>query len=605
MGSVERPPLQRPGRLFLQPAAAAAVFVLFALLFFTMAMLDFNRVKGLLLEGLETNARDVVRGIEEASAANYRRLLQKEADEGGFDGGPAHQDSAFSLQERLVAGLLQAARRIDRELSRPGMDEGALREAAADLDLEAIALFDDQGGLVFSTGPLPEEILPAAAALIAGPHGIAVRMLHALGREDAPGYLVVRRQAAAGALVLVLDRNGLDFRAWQTAIESALAQLHWSGDLAYLVLEDIQGKVFARAGTAQAETIEQCLLAAKAASDVRRGSAQCVRLGGMKMLQISVPFRPEGRILGTIRVGFDTHESDRLLLNNRRHIFLWTSVMVLIGLLAMVVLYHTQNRHLARLQSLQDRLQQASRLAGLGRLAAGVAHEIRNPLNAISMAVQRLQREFTPETEPKRANFQRLTRVLREEIGRLNGLVENVLGFTRTARIDLLPGSPAQVLERIAGLLRDEAQAAGVRIDIKGDRSGPRICMDPARMEEALLNIVRNAIQAVSGEGSVSLSWKAEGKDRVRIQVRDTGRGMSEEEISRIFDPFYTTKPKGVGLGLVIAHEIIAAHGGEIQVTSREGAGTTVAVLLPRAAASDVRKDAEKHQRGRLGGPQA
>ncbi len=587
------------GRRFLQPLAVAAVFVLFGMLFFVMATLDFKRIEQLLLDGLRTKSLEAVQWIEQMAGANYRQLLEQHDDDAGLYGQPTFQDPAFSLQQRLVAGLLKAARRIDHDSSRQGANPQALRETAAALDLAAIALYDDRGNLMFATAPVPDDIGPAVAALIAGPHEIALHLLHALGRNGASGYLAVRRQSREGVLVLILDRHGLEFYAWKTSIEAALGEFRWSSDLAYVALEDTRGRIYARAGTAQADTIEQCLLAAEAALDARGGSQQCVRIGDLKMLQISYPFRPEGKTLGTIRIGLNTHESDRLLLHNRRHIFLWTSVMVLIGLLAMLALYHSQNRHLARLQSLQDRLQQASRLAGMGRLAASVAHEIRNPLNAISMAVQRLQREFAPESEPKRANFQRLTRVVREEVGRLNRLVENVLGLARTVRIDPRPGSPAELLERIADLLHDEAHAAGVRIQTEGEKPAPLISMDPAGMEQALLNIVRNAMQAVSGEGCVTLSWKAEGKDRVRIQVRDTGTGMAEEEIGLIFEPFYTTKPKGVGLGLAIAHEIIAAHGGEIQVTSREGAGTTVTVLLPTVpASSGPMPDIEKPRPG-------
>ena len=130
--------------------------------------------------------------------------------------------------------------------------------------------------------------------------------------------------------------------------------------------------------------------------------------------------------------------------------------------------------------------------------------------------------------------------------------------------------------------MREEAQGKGIHIEKPRADISPRILMDAGKMEQALLNIVRNAMESIPGDGSISISVEDSGNSRATIIVQDTGVGIPQEELGRIFDPYYTTKEKGVGIGLYMAHEIIAAHGGEILVQSSPGKGTILKILLPQ-----------------------
>jgi signal transduction histidine kinase len=236
---------------------------------------------------------------------------------------------------------------------------------------------------------------------------------------------------------------------------------------------------------------------------------------------------------------------------------------------------------------MERQLEKAERLSALGQLAAGVAHEIRNPLNAISMASQRLKREFMPGDEEKIKEFQILASVIRDEIRRLDGIIEEFLTFSKSRRLELHDYPVREVLQKIVNLIKEEAALKGITIETRYHHEPAIIPMDVDKLQQALLNFVKNAMESISGAGNIIISVNTAGKDRVSIRVSDNGCGMTSQEIERIFNPEYTTKEKGLGLGLPLAHEIIRGHGGAISVVSQQGGGTTFEIMLPAGRAGD------------------
>jgi len=227
-------------------------------------------------------------------------------------------------------------------------------------------------------------------------------------------------------------------------------------------------------------------------------------------------------------------------------------------------------------------LHQTERLSSMGQLAAGVAHEIRNPLNAVSLAVQRIQREYAPQQAENCEEFQDLIRTVRQEIRRLDTTIEDFLSLSRAGRLALRPVAIVELLKSILLLVRAEADSKGIRIETSWEDLGAAAVMDENRMRQALLNLIKNAFESITGPGSLAVSVKGRSQNRVGIEIADTGAGISPGDLELIFSPDYTTKEKGLGLGLSIALQIIRAHDGELQVHSEPGRGTTFEILLQR-----------------------
>jgi signal transduction histidine kinase len=577
----QQDPTPLENRRFVQPLAVALVFLLFALLFFGMAMMDLERFEGLLMDGLRKKALSVVEVTEKTFRDKFRLVMRGgEADTHPY-GNLGMDDEAFSLQEALARALMDIGKDVETQAQTRTLSPEALRNLALSEDLRAIALLDEAGRPTLLSDPLPAGVLAHIQTLLADRDGVVIHLFHGSDEDDGLGFIGIHRADGNGAVVLVIDHQGLEKRAWRIALQAAVDALQWDKGVTYLALEGPAGQPLARAGTIPRESVEACLLMAGAQKEPSDYDGKCVKVGDMKLLELSFPFRLDGETVAIAKVGLETQETDRLLNENRRHIVFWTALMVGIGLFAMGLLYHTQNRHVAKLQAMRERLHQAEKLSFLGKLGAGVAHEIRNPLNAISMAVQRLQREFKPTATESAKPFERITYIVRDEVRRLNRIVEDFLSLSRSDRLNLEPRPVTDVLDRVFFLVNDEARAKGVRLEKGWPQPGPLVVMDFGKMEQALLNMVRNAVESIPGEGTVSIVCELVENHSVSIRIRDSGVGLAGDEEKRIFEPFYSTKEKGVGLGLAIAREIITAHGGEIRVASVPGRGTTFEVRLP------------------------
>jgi two-component system sensor histidine kinase HydH len=232
-------------------------------------------------------------------------------------------------------------------------------------------------------------------------------------------------------------------------------------------------------------------------------------------------------------------------------------------------------RDLREIKELQEKVQRAERLASLGRLAAGIAHEIRNPLSSIRGFAQYFQGKFEPETKDVK-----YAKAMVDEIDRLNRIIEALLDFARPAEPKLSPYSIEDVLNHALGLMQADIDLKEVRLT-KNVQSGiPEVMIDRDQMIQAILNILLNAVEAVNKRGEITVSASTEA-DNLKITISDTGSGIPEEDLPKVFDPFFTSRKSGTGLGLAIVHKIVENHNGEILVKSEVGRGTTFTILLP------------------------
>ena len=248
-------------------------------------------------------------------------------------------------------------------------------------------------------------------------------------------------------------------------------------------------------------------------------------------------------------------------------------------------------RDISRLRQLEAEVRRGETLAAVGRMAVGLAHEIRNPLGAIRGAVQLLGRELGPSSP-----LQEYTAVLLTEVDRVNRIIEMLLDLSRPVTIRPVPVNLHQLLERVALLNEELARERNVTILRRYDPSLPPILGDEDRLVQVFHNLVRNGIEAMKEGGQLTLATRVSmnvlfGKvdmgsgqrSMVEVQVLDEGSGIPAAARARIFDPFFTTKERGLGLGLAICHQIIEQHRGAIQIESVESHGTTVTCFLPIA----------------------
>lgn len=234
-------------------------------------------------------------------------------------------------------------------------------------------------------------------------------------------------------------------------------------------------------------------------------------------------------------------------------------------------------RDLGEIRRLQEQVRRNERLTALGNLAAGVAHEIRNPLSSIKGFATYLAGKVQGQDQDA-------ARAMIQETDRLNRVVSELLEFARPGEMKLRDEDLAQVVERALRLVRADVKAKGVAVSFEQEGGLPRVPLDPERFTQALLNLFLNAVQAMGQGGTLRILAAAEPETgSVVLSITDTGHGMAAELVPDIFNPYFTTKSSGTGLGLAIVHRIIEAHGGEIKVESVVGQGTVFTLLLPAA----------------------
>jgi len=234
-------------------------------------------------------------------------------------------------------------------------------------------------------------------------------------------------------------------------------------------------------------------------------------------------------------------------------------------------------RDLGEIRQLQEEIRRTEKLAALGGLAAGVAHEIRNPLSSIKGMASYFGSKFADGSEDQAA-----ARVMTAEVDRLNRVISELLDFARPSELAAQPTDLEQLLTHSLKLIEQDAAAKHIAIEQVIDiDAARRPVLDADRFAQCLLNLYLNAIQAMPTGGRLQVAARALKDGRLQFDIADTGEGIPEDLQQQIFDPYFTTKPKGTGLGLAIVHKIVEAHGGRITVQSKSGQGTRFRIILP------------------------
>lgn len=231
----------------------------------------------------------------------------------------------------------------------------------------------------------------------------------------------------------------------------------------------------------------------------------------------------------------------------------------------------------AQLVEAHERLAHQEKIAALGRAAAQVAHEVKNPLAGLLLYAMHLKTKAAGKlAEGELALVDKIV----ETINHLTGTVEQVLNYARPVCVTPRPGDLNRVVRDVLQLAQPQMAGGLIEQRLELDERGCRGMLDETALRGALMNLVLNAVQAMPGGGTLSVRTSADGA-ALRLEVADTGCGMTEEQASHVFEPFYTTKSQGLGLGMPYAQKVIEQHRGTVSIESRPGAGTTIRVELP------------------------
>ncbi len=235
-------------------------------------------------------------------------------------------------------------------------------------------------------------------------------------------------------------------------------------------------------------------------------------------------------------------------------------------------------RDITEFKNLEQKFYQSQKLAAVGQLSAGIAHEVRNPLSSIKMSLHILEKRLNPT-----GNDQKRFKIAQKEVEHLEKLVSDILIFARPADPDRKPVRINPFLEQSLSMAEKQIIEKNVRIETRFADDLPEVEIDQAMMSQVLLNLYLNAIDAMEPGGSLALSTSVsrESDNMVSVTIEDNGCGISPEDLAHIFNPFFTKKKYGTGLGLTQVKKIIDQHKGTIEVKSQAGKGTTVIVSLP------------------------
>ena len=456
-----------------------------------------------------------------------------------------------------------------------------------------VIIFDEKGRVEHAVS---KEDAPEKSDQNVGPKWVERYLQPLLNREDSlvvvgvdpePGLDLESAKKNRFLVAIVRDRGGVlagylsveaekEFK-YLTALETALDDLLQVKDLQYLKLAMDESAPYyvSKDGLVIDDTWNR-----KPLGDI----LYQVSKGGVNLLEIVRPvFFNSG--FGEVRIGFKSDILVKMQDQMLYQILVRTLLLTLLGFVIVIFLIARQNASLLkvekeRIEAEVYRLERLNRLrekqAAMGELAAGVAHEIRNPLNAIGIVAQRLKREFQPTEEQD--DYIALTGTMVSEIGKINQSLQDFLEYTKPTPLNISLVSVGELLHKTRNLYLSQAAEKRVKILIESPEFDFEV--DENYLEQAVGNVIRNAIEASDEEGVVSII-AARKKNYIRITFQDTGSGIRAEDLNRIFDLYYSTKDLGTGVGLALTHKIIADHSGTIDVESELGTGSTFEINIP------------------------
>ena len=506
------------------------------------------------------------------------------------------------LEDLIEQRLLDNARLIDQLLVARGVDQALLTEISAMNRLQKIDLLDAQGRpwdlaalqTAISTGRDGKESIQPRQQMKNLVWGKRWSLSKEVDKNKfaEPPARITRKEfwvgsafgAAVGARsfpgIIAVHANVdymLNFEK-QIGVQTQIESLGRYSESEFIAFLDNNLDVVAHTDQERIGRREKVPAIVQVKNDRQLFSQIVESSEGKRYFEVVKPVALDKFNMGFLKIGLSLGSMDLAWHNSLRAIVILSLAIVAAGILGMAAIFHNQNSHLQQVKALEIEVLQRERLSAMGNLAAAVAHEVRNPLNAISMGLQRLNLEFQPSED--RDQYSRLTELLLGEARRINSIVEQFLSLARPVEIRAEALPVLEILKELTTLQESDARGSNVRIRIVAAPNLPALVADPSHLTQVLLNLILNGLQAMPHGGTLTLEAKTSNRNFL-IAVTDTGSGITAANLRRVFEPYFTTKAKGTGLGLAISRRIIETHGGTIMVTSEVGKGSCFELCLP------------------------
>jgi signal transduction histidine kinase len=511
------------------------------------------------------------------------------------------------LEEQISQRLLDNAQLIDRLLASGPVDQTLLKEVAATNRLQKIELLDSKGRpfeptfrgpahgdkaemmarmqqlhseggvppheppLMFKWGRrwwMPKEDKQASAQVAERKFWEGSVFGVAIGARSFPGIIAIH----ANADYILNFRKEID-------VQRQIEELGQQSDIRHIALLDHNLKIIAHTDRSRVNQQEDDAFVLQARSE-GTSSGRIVPVSDDKgYYQVVKPIALNNGSLGVLEVGLSLQPMEAAWHRSVRSMVVFALAILAAGILGMATIFYNQQSHLDKIKTLEIEIGRQERLSELGNLAATVAHEIRNPLNSVSMGLQRLRSEFSPRQDQDQ--YSRFIGLMQSEVQRLNSIVEQFLSLARPVNLKHEEVRLGEMLTELSTFMAGDPIQSKVQLRIIAPADLPSIRADRNRLKQVLLNLVLNGMQAMPEGGTLTIEANADDHNLV-VTVADSGTGIQPDDFPKIFDPYFTTKTTGSGLGLAIARRIVEAHGGKIVVESEPGRGSRFRVTLPR-----------------------
>jgi signal transduction histidine kinase len=507
------------------------------------------------------------------------------------------------LEDLIRQRLVDNARLIDQLLLSRHVDQALLKELSAMNRLQKIDLLDEQGrpwklaalpAMIAARKKAREENLQAHGPTISYAWGKRWRLPTENAEEKTgeppPGVkdkefwkgsafgVAVGARSFPGIIAIHANADYIFNFEKAIGVQRQIEDLGRQSGSEFVSFLDSDLNVVAHTDRGRIGQQENEPLVLRAKVDRQLFSQIVERGAGIRYLEVVKPIAMEESNLGFLKIGLSLGSMESAWRNSLRAIVILGLGILGAGILGMAAIFHNQQNHMLEVKALEAEVLQRERLSALGNMAAAVAHEVRNPLNAISMGLQRLKAEFQPADDPE--DYSRLTELMLGEAQRLNTIVEQFLSLARPIEIKAEALPLPEVLKELAALEDSGAARSKVQIRVIAAPNLPPLKADPDLLTQVMLNLMLNGMQAMPEGGTLTLEAKTS-KDNFLIAVTDTGTGITAENHRRIFEPYFTTKAKGTGLGLAISRRIIEAHGGTLTGANRSAGGCRFEICLP------------------------